>query len=106
MAEFRLARAAERDLERITEFVARENLDAALRVLDELERTFFELAARPGIGHRRADLTPEGFRFWSVFDLLVVYDPESRPLAILRVLHGRRDVERELTSWLDRPSRD
>ena len=96
MAKFRLARAAERDLEDITEFIARDSVDAAVRVLDKLERAFLELAEMPGIGHRREDLTPEDFRFWSVYDYLIVYDPSADPLAVVRVLHGRRDVRREL----------
>ena len=50
----------------------------------------------PGIGHRREDLTPEDFRFWSVYDYLIVYDPSTNPLAVVRVLHGRRDVRSEL----------
>ena len=67
-----------------------------MRVLGRLERAFAELAEMPGIGHRREDLTPEGFRFWSVYDYLVVYDPAARPLTVGRVLHGRRGVRREL----------
>lgn len=96
MAKFRLARAAERDVEDITEFIARDSVDAAVRVLEELERAFVQLAEMPGIGHRREDLTSEDFRVWSVYDYLVVYDPATSPLAVVRVLHGRRDVSREL----------
>jgi len=96
MAEFRLARAAERDLEDITEWIARDSVDAALRVLDSLERAFSELGEMPGMGHRREDLTSEDFRFWSVYGYLIVYDPATSPLAVVRVLHGRRDVSHEL----------
>lgn len=31
-------------------------------------------------------------KFWCVYSYLVVYDPESRPLTIVAVLHGARDV--------------
>lgn len=96
MPKFRLARAAERDLQEIKDFIARDSVDAAARVLSRLERAFDELAEMPGLGHRRDDLTPEDFRFWSVFDYLIVYDPNASPLAVVRVLHGRRDVNREL----------
>lgn len=95
MTGFRLARAAERDLQEIKDYVARGSIDAAARVLDRLGRAFLDLAEMPGLGHRREDLTSEDFRFWPV-DYLVVYEPESRPLAIVRVLHGSRDVRREL----------
>ena len=54
------------------------------------------LAENPGIGHVRSDLTDEDVRFWPVFKYLVIYRPETAPLEIVRVLHGRRDVERIL----------
>lgn len=54
------------------------------------------LADNPGIGHVRLDLTDADVRFWSVFKYLVIYRPETKPLEIVRVLHGRRDVKR----WL------
>lgn len=51
-----------------------------------------KLAERPGIGHTREDLTDRPVKFWSVYSYLLVYDPESRPLTIIAVLHGARDV--------------
>jgi len=32
-------------------------------------------------------------RFWPVFSYLIVYDPLKKPVEIVRVLHGKRDVE-------------
>lgn len=53
------------------------------------------------MGHRRPELTQaEEVRFFPVFSYLIVYLPESRPLSILRVLHGARDPE-ELRSEID-----
>ena len=63
---------------------------------DALEEAFALLAERPSIGHSRQDLTDRPLKFWSVFSYLVVYDPESRPLTIIAVLHGARDVEKLL----------
>jgi len=51
------------------------------------------LGANPGIGHAREDLTHLPVKFWPVYSYLIVYDPETRPVQILRVLHGMRDVE-------------
>lgn len=62
-------------------------------VLGEFTNAFELLASRPEAGHRRQDLTPEPVKFWSVFSYLLVYDPASRPVAIVRVLSGSRDVE-------------
>jgi antitoxin ParD1/3/4/toxin ParE1/3/4 len=76
--------------------IAQHSLDAALKVYDALEEAFELLAERPGIGHLREDLTNRPLKFWSVYSYLVVYDPESRPLTIVAVLHGARAVERLL----------
>jgi plasmid stabilization system protein ParE len=61
-------------------------------VLQEIAAAFRLLAAHPGIGHLRRDLTSFDVRFWSVFSYLIVYDPAAQPIAIVRVLHGSRDV--------------
>jgi len=59
------------------------------------ERIVF-LAKNPGSGHWRKDLTDEAVRFFPVYSYLVVYRPETKPLQIVAILHGRRDVERVL----------
>ncbi len=51
------------------------------------------LAATPGAGHRRDDLTDEDVRFWPVLSYLIAYDPAMRPIGIARVLHASRDLE-------------
>lgn len=51
-----------------------------------------KLAGMPEMGHVREDLAQASLRFWPVYSYLIVYLPESRPLQILRVLHGARDV--------------
>ena len=40
--------------------------------------------------------SPKALKFWTVYSYLVVYDPDSRPLTIVAVLHGARDVEQLL----------
>ncbi len=45
----------------------------------------------PGMGHKREDLTQRNVLFWRVRSYLVVYR-DSRPLRIVRVIHGKRDV--------------
>jgi plasmid stabilization system protein ParE len=65
---------------------------AADRLEDELHDAMRRLAEMPGMGHLRTDLADEALRFWSVHSVLVVYRPETRPLQVIRVLHGARDV--------------
>ena len=92
MAAFRLTPSAEEHVGDITEFIAYDNEDAAVRVRHALYSAFDLLASRPGIGHTREDLTNRPLKFWSVYSYLVVYDPASDPLTIIAVLHGARDV--------------
>jgi plasmid stabilization system protein ParE len=54
------------------------------------------LGGSPEAGHFREDLTDKPVKFWPVFSYLIVYDPERRPIEVLRVLHGARDLEIEL----------
>ena len=96
MSHFVLTPAAEGDLLKIIEYLEGESLDAVLKVVDALDEAMQRLAENPGIGHVRPDLTGEHVRFWSVFKYLVIYRPETEPLEIVRVLHGRRDVKRIL----------
>jgi antitoxin ParD1/3/4/toxin ParE1/3/4 len=95
-ARYVLTPEAQAHIDEIGAYIEGDNVDAALKVYDALEEAFGLLAERPGLGHSREDLTDRPLRFWSVFSYLVVYDPESRPLTIVAVLHGARDVEKLL----------
>ena len=89
---YQLTASAKADVERLAEFIGKDSVDGALRVLSALEEAFEQLAAGPGIGHTRKDLTDRPVKFWSVYSYLVVYDPASSPLTVIAVLHGARDV--------------
>jgi plasmid stabilization system protein ParE len=65
---------------------------AADRVTSELFEAFQQLAAWPGMGHTRRDLTERDVRFLAVGSYLVVYREHPLPLQIVAVLHGARDV--------------
>jgi toxin ParE1/3/4 len=89
-----LSPEAKEDLREIREYlVSQGGRRLARYVLQEIRAAFRLLASRPEAGHLRQDLTPLPVKFWPVFSYLIVYDPAARPLAIVRVLHGRRDVE-------------
>jgi plasmid stabilization system protein ParE len=44
----------------------------------------------------REDLTDRPYRFWKVYSYLIIYRADTSPPRIVRVLHGARDVAREL----------
>jgi plasmid stabilization system protein ParE len=77
------------------EFIAADEIDAAVRVLEELRTQFKKLAEAPGLGHRRGDLTMRDVFFWPGFSYLVVYRPTT-PLRVVRVLHSNRNISRIL----------
>ena len=85
---------AREDLRDIRDYLVGEASRRVTRyVLQEISTAFQLLAAHPHAGHLRRDLTPLPVKFWAVFSYLIVYDPDAHPLAIVRVLHGRRDVQ-------------
>lgn len=100
---YQLSVTAQRYVDEIGAFIAQDSVAAALDVYDALEHAFELLASQPGIGHKREDLTDRPLRFLSVHAYLVVYDPASRPLTIVAVLHGARDTQRLLKTIV--PSR-
>lgn len=81
------------DLEEIVDYLLIESgPDRARSVLREILSAADLLAENPGAGHSRGDLTCEQVLFWPVFSFLIVYRPETRPLEVVRVLSGRRDI--------------
>jgi toxin ParE1/3/4 len=104
VSDFVLAPVARDDLHEIWVYYAIEihNVDVADRIRDELFQAFNELVKMPGMGHYRGDLSTESLRFWRVRDYLVIYRSEKRPLEIVRVLHGKRDVQALLKDNLER----
>jgi plasmid stabilization system protein ParE len=64
------------------------------------------LAERPLLGRRRPDLLPEPYRFWSIprWRLLLVYDPTTNPVTILRVLNTAQDLPPLLADLRDPPN--
>jgi plasmid stabilization system protein ParE len=83
------------DLLDIWTFIARDNLEAADRVERAVFRACDLLADSPRAGRVREDVTQLPVRFWVVHpypNYLIVYDPETKPLKIIRILHGARDL--------------
>jgi len=93
-----LAPAAASDIHELWEFIADDNVAAADRVVDELFEAMALLAVRPGMGHVQMDLASKPLRFWRVHSYLIVYLPETKPLEIVRVLSGYRDLQAILSA--------
>jgi antitoxin ParD1/3/4/toxin ParE1/3/4 len=97
MNGFRLSPEAARDIEEIWDYIARDDsVGAASRVRQEPLAACRRLAQNPRIGHWRQDLTDKPVLFWSVYSYLIIYNPVTKPLEIVRVLHGAQDFPRAL----------
>jgi toxin ParE1/3/4 len=94
-----LATEAALDLVQIWRYIKRESsLETADRVESAIRDTIVFLAENPGAGHRREHLTDETVKFFPVYSYLIVYRPATKPLQVVAILHGRRDVEQILKS--------
>jgi antitoxin ParD1/3/4/toxin ParE1/3/4 len=68
-------------------------VEMADRVESVIREKIVFLTASPEAGHWRRSLTDEAVKFFPVYSYLIVYRPETRPLQIVSILHGRRDLE-------------
>ena len=77
---------------------------SSIAIADRVEKAIREkivfLAGKPGAGHRRKNLTDEAVKFFPVYSYLIVYRPDTKPLQVVSILHGRRDVEQILKDRL------
>lgn len=93
----RIRPAADADVDGIAAYIARDNLDAALRFYDAVDSTFRELQDHPNrwpryhVGHSRLPVlrkrSVKGFTNYLVF-----YQVVDKHVEVIRVLHGARDV--------------
>src|SRR5690348_6569249 len=90
MIGYELHPEARADLDEIWDYIAAESVSASARVIEEFLQQFKSLAPFPHRGHRRPDLTSRPLRFIRVWDYLVAYAPERKPLCIIAVIHGHR----------------
>ena len=77
-------------------FAAQGGVEVADRVLERLETEFARIASMPARGHRRPDLTSHPVLFVRVYKFLIAYQTSAAEVMILAVLHGHRDLAREL----------
>jgi antitoxin ParD1/3/4/toxin ParE1/3/4 len=90
---YRLTHQVQIDLTQIIEHIPSGSPRNALKVFDKLHEAMNRLAELPGIGHRREDITSRRVLFWPVYSYLIVYDPGDRPIKIVHIVHGARNLQ-------------
>ena len=96
-----LAPEAVRDLAGIWRYLKKESSRELADWMESVIRDKIAfLAGTPGAGHRRDDLTSADVKFFAVYSYLIIYRPESKPLQVVSILHGYREIERILEKRL------
>lgn len=84
--------SAQSDLLEAWLFIAEENLVAADRLLDQIDREVSTLLLQPLMGRARPELAT-GVRSWPTSTpYILFYVADEKSLTVLRVLHHARDI--------------
>ena len=97
MAEAKKTENAVADLDEIWDYIAKDNPDAADRLIRNIESKCRRLALSPLIGRPREMLSP-GLRSFAMGNYVIFYQPEDYGILVMRVLNGARDIEAEFES--------
>lgn len=79
------------DLDEIGRYISQDSPDAAKRLVTRIFDRIGALVAFPRQGHLRVDLTSRPMLFVPVYDYLIAYAPDERPVWIIAVIHGSRN---------------
>jgi plasmid stabilization system protein ParE len=99
MSGYALTPLAKGDIFEIWSYIADRSEEAANRVEQAIYEACGFVAEAPKRGHSRSDLTSRPLRFWTLTrypNYTVVYRPETSPLQVIAVLHGKRQIRRIL----------
>ena len=92
MLRIHISPEAEDDLDEIWWYIAQDNPDSADKLLDEINETCRKLARFTNMGRNRGELY-HGLKSFPVGMYLIFYMPISGGIKIVRVLHGKMDID-------------
>ncbi len=96
--EIRFRPAAIDDLDNILIYIARDNSDAALKVVDAIEAFCFQtLSENPHIGASRDDMI-KGLQIFPVYSYLICYFVKKDHIDVARIVHGAQDYKHLIES--------
>jgi plasmid stabilization system protein ParE len=83
-----------RDVEKITCYIANENLVAAENMRNEILKACEIIAENPYIGQERFDLTDRSVRFLAFHrNYMIIYSAISTPVQFLRIYNTARNID-------------
>jgi toxin ParE1/3/4 len=89
---------AKADLRDILLDIAADSPRTAERLRIEFQQALRALASSPGIGHYHEELLSKKYRFWNCYRYVIVYEWAAKPLRIIAIVHGARDLAALLSS--------
>ena len=89
---FVLTPQASADLQEILLTIAEDSAAAAERLRLEFYDCFRRLAQSPSIGHYHDELLDRRYRFWNFYHYVVCYVWGQKPIQVIAVVHGARDL--------------
>ena len=95
---------ASEEIAEAAEYIAEDNVDAANRFLDAVERTIERLTSAPKLGRVMNFGLETEIRMWfveSFHNCLIFYVARSDEVDILRMIHSSRDYRRIMTDEED-----
>jgi plasmid stabilization system protein ParE len=103
MSAYALTPLAKADIFDIWSYIAGDSNSKSEETANRVEQAIYDacafVAEAPLRGHSRSDLTGRPLRFWTLTrypNYTVVYRPETAPLQVVAVLHGKRNIRRIL----------
>jgi toxin ParE1/3/4 len=90
--KFRKAPQADADLDSIWEFIASDSIRSADKQIGRIGEIFELLVENPLAGRERRELR-SGLRSFPVGNYVIFYIPLSDGVEIIRVMHGRQDID-------------
>lgn len=90
--KFRKREQVDLDLDSIWSFIAADNVGAADRLIARIGEVFELLTETPLAGRERTDLR-QGLHSFAVRNYVVFYIPHSDGIEVVRVMHGRQDID-------------
>jgi toxin ParE1/3/4 len=99
MSHYFVTPQAEKDLDQLAQYIAKDNIEAALSLYDMAKITYENLTQTPIIGNAypSVDSRLDGLLFFPVKNYpkyLIFYVPSDKGITIIRVLHGARRISK------------
>lgn len=93
MSQIRFTTPAKLDLGQIFHYLAQDNVEAAIKHRQRLEKRWSALIDQPRMGTKRDDIEPN-LRSVTEGNYVIFYRIVADGIEIVRVLHSARDIER------------